>query len=149
MRNLSKHFILLNQTKLSIKEIQQIWKAIKELTKQRAEVSHSALEIARKAGWDDTVPEIETRVLTAIAALEDAGYVKRGQNMPRVFANSILCKTASEAIDMINGSERLLEKQKVQAIRIMKKLFSSKSRQYYSDEGQNRALIILAIIWAW
>ena len=36
---------------------------------------------------------------------------------------------------MINGSERLLEKQKVQAIRIMKKLFSSKSRQYYSDEG--------------
>ena len=133
--DLSKHFILLNQTKLSIKEIQQIWKAIKELTKQRAEVSHSALEIARKAGWDDTVPEIETRVLTAIAALEDAGYVKRGQNMPRVFANSILCKTASEAIDMINGSERLLEKQKVQAIRIMKKLFSSKSRQYYSDEG--------------
>lgn len=133
--DLSKHFILLNQTKLSIKEIQQIWKAIKELTKQRAEVSHSALEIARKAGWDDTVQEIETRVLTAIAALEDAGYVKRGQNMPRVFANSILCKTASEAIDMINGSERLLEKQKVQAIRIMKKLFSSKSRQYYSDEG--------------
>ena len=133
--DLSKHFILLNQTKLSIKEIQQIWKAIKELTKQRAEVSHSALEIARKAGWDDTVQEIEMRVLTAIAALEDAGYVKRGQNMPRVFANSILCKTASEAIDMINGSERLLEKQKVQAIRIMKKLFSSKSRQYYSDEG--------------
>ena len=133
--DLSKHFILLNQTKLSIKEIQQIWKAIKELTKQRAEVSHSALEIARKAGWDDTVQEIETRVLTAIAALEDAGYVKRGQNMPRVFANSILCQTASEAIDMINGSERLLEKQKVQAIRIMKKLFSSKSRQYYSDEG--------------
>ncbi len=133
--DLSKHFILLNQMKLSIKEIQQIWKAIKELTKQRAEVSHSALEIARKAGWDDTVQEIETRVLTAIAALEDAGYVKRGQNMPRVFANSILCQTASEAIDMINGSERLLEKQKVQAIRIMKKLFSSKSRQYYSDEG--------------
>jgi len=26
-------------------------------------VSNSALEIARKAGWDDTVVEIETRVI--------------------------------------------------------------------------------------
>ncbi len=31
--DLSKHFILLNQTKLNIKEIQQIWKAIKDITK--------------------------------------------------------------------------------------------------------------------
>jgi ATP-dependent DNA helicase RecQ len=30
--DLDKHFILLNQTKLSISEIQQVWKAIKELT---------------------------------------------------------------------------------------------------------------------
>ena len=29
--DLSKHFILLNQTKLSIQEIQQVWKAIKEI----------------------------------------------------------------------------------------------------------------------
>jgi ATP-dependent DNA helicase RecQ len=88
--DLSKHFILLNQTKLSIREIQQIWKAIKDITRFRSSVSNSALEIARKAGWDENVAEIETRVTTAIAALEDAGYLKRGQNMPRVFANSIL-----------------------------------------------------------
>jgi ATP-dependent DNA helicase RecQ len=30
--DLDKHFILLNQTKLSISDIQQVWKAIKELT---------------------------------------------------------------------------------------------------------------------
>ncbi|MEI2739215.1 MAG: helicase-related protein [Chitinophagaceae bacterium] len=53
--DLSKHFILLNQTKLSIKEIQQIWKAIKDITRFRSSVSNSALEIARKAGWDDNV----------------------------------------------------------------------------------------------
>src|SRR5690606_77169 len=63
--DLSKHFILLNQTKLSIKEIQQIWKAIKDITRFRSSVSNSALEIARKAGWDDNVVEIETRVTTA------------------------------------------------------------------------------------
>ncbi|MGE6221695.1 RecQ family ATP-dependent DNA helicase [Nubsella zeaxanthinifaciens] len=133
--DLSKHFILLNQTKLSIKEIQQVWKAIKEITKFRTKVSNSALEIARLAGWDDSVADIETRVNTAIAALEDAGYLKRGQNMPRVFANSILSKNAQEAIDKINASEKLLENQKAKAIRIIKKLFSSKSRKHSSDES--------------
>lgn len=133
--DLSKHFILLNQTKLSIKEIQQVWKAIKEITRFRSRVSNSALEIARKAGWDDSVAEIETRVTTAIAALEDAGYLKRGQNMPRVFANSILSRTAQEAIDKIHASGRFDERQKEKAIRIIKKLFSSKSRKQTNDES--------------
>lgn len=132
--DLSKHFILLNQTKLSIKEIQQIWKAIKDITRFRSTVSNSALEIARKAGWDDSVAEIETRVTTAIAALEDAGYLKRGQNSPRVFANSILSKNAQEAIDKIAASERFTEKQKEKATRIIKKLFSSKNRKQLNDE---------------
>ena len=132
--DLSKHFILLNQTKLSIKEIQQIWKAIKEITRFRLKASNSALEIARKAGWDDNIVEIETRVTTAIAALEDAGYLKRGQNMPRIFANSILSKNAQEAINKINTSERFQEKQKQQGIRIIKKLFSSKSKIQSNDE---------------
>ena len=133
--DLSKHFILLNQTKLSIKEIQQIWKAIKEITKFRSKVSNSALEIARKAGWDDNVVEIETRVTTAIAALEDAGYLKRGQNMPRVFANSILSKDAQEAIEKINASDKIAENQKEKAVRIIKKLFSSKSRKHKNEES--------------
>lgn len=132
--DLSKHFILLNQTRLSIKEIQQVWKAIKYITRFRSTVSNSALEIARKAGWDDNVAEIETRVTTAIAALENAGYLRRGQNMPRVFANSILAKNAQEAIDKINASERFEEKQKEKAVRIIKKLFSSKSRKHANEE---------------
>jgi ATP-dependent DNA helicase RecQ len=133
--DLSKHFILLNQTKLSIKEIQQVWKAIKEITRFRSKVSNSALEIARKAGWDDNVVEIETRVTTAIAALEDAGYLKRGQNMPKIFANSILSRNAQEAIDKINASERFEEKQKEKGIRIIKKLFSSKNRKQSNEDS--------------
>ncbi len=133
--DLDKHFILLNQTKLSIKEIQQIWKAIKFITNYRSTVSNSALEIARKAGWDDSVVEIETRVTTAIAALEDAGYLKRGQNIPRIFANSILARNAQEAIEKINASDKFEEKQKEKGVRIIKKLFSSKSRKQAQDEA--------------
>jgi ATP-dependent DNA helicase RecQ len=133
--DLDKHFILLNQTKLNIREIQQVWKAIKDLTRFRSKISESALEIARKAGWDDNVAEIETRVRAAIAALEDAGYLKRGQNMPRIFANSILSKNAREAIDKIGKSDKFNERQKMTATRIIKKLFSSKSKYGPNDEG--------------
>lgn len=133
--DLDKHFILLNQTKISSKEINQIWKAIKDLTKYWDKVSNSALEIARKAGWDEGINEIETRVKTAIAALEDAGYLTRGQNSPRVFATSILTKNAQEAIDQINLSKNFSETQKVNAVRIIKKLFSSKSKRLSTDEN--------------
>jgi ATP-dependent DNA helicase RecQ len=137
--DLGKHFILLNQTKLNIHEIQQIWKAIKFITKFRSSVQKSALEIARQAGWDDNLIEVETRVTTAIAALEDAGYLKRKQNMPRIFANSILSKNAQEAIDKIMHSQKFSEEQKITATRIIKALFSSKSRkQSKQDEAESR-----------
>jgi ATP-dependent DNA helicase RecQ len=132
--DLDKHFILLNQTKISSKEINQIWKAIKDLTRTRENMSNSALEIARKAGWDENITEIETRVTTAIAALEDAGYLKRGQNFPRVFANSILSKNAEEAITKINSSTKFSDKQKENGIRVIKKLFSSKSKRLSTEE---------------
>jgi ATP-dependent DNA helicase RecQ len=132
--DLNKHFILLNQTKVSIQEIQQVWKAIKDLTRVRSKVSQSALEIARRAGWDDAVGDIETRVKTAIAALEEAGYVQRGQNMPRVFADGLRVRNAEEAIRHIQASERFDEQQKVQAIRIMRSLIASRSRKRASDE---------------
>lgn len=132
--DLNKHFILLNQTKIGSKEINQVWKAIKDMTRTRNMVSNSALEIARKAGWDDRVSEIETRVLTAIAALEEAGYIKRGQNMPRVYANSILSKTAEEALKRIRASEKIPPEYKQDAERIIRKLFSSKSKRLATDE---------------
>ncbi|MEC4049128.1 RecQ family ATP-dependent DNA helicase [Flavobacterium sp. SUN046] len=137
--DLSKHFILLNQTKLNLHEIKQIWNAIKFITKFKPSVQKSALEIARAAGWDDNLNEIETRVTTAIAALEEAGYVKRNQNMPKVFANSILSKTAQEAIDKIMASQKFSEEQKVTATRIIKSLISNKSRKQSNfDEAEAR-----------
>ena len=103
--DLDKHFILLNQTKLSISEIQQVWKAIKDLTKRRMSVCCSALEVARQAGWEDT-NETETRVRTAIMALENAGYVVRGQNVPRIYATSILTTSMAEASKKLEESQR-------------------------------------------
>jgi ATP-dependent DNA helicase RecQ len=147
-QDLDKHFILLNQTRINIEEIKQVWKAIVKMTKTRASVSKSALEIARQAGWDDRVEEIETRVTTAIAALEDTGYLKRGQNMPRVYATSILSKNAEEAIQKITASARFSEKEKEQSRRIIKKLFSSKSKRLATDEEAEARVDYIADVLA-
>lgn len=126
--DLDKHFILLNQTKLSISEIQQVWKAIKDLTKNRPNICCSALEIARQAGWDDSAgSEMETRVKTAISALETAGYIVRGRNVPRVYATSIRAKDMTEASNRIRKSDLFTEEQKNTALRIVKSLISSRS----------------------
>lgn len=126
--DLDKHFILLNQTKLSISEIQQVWKAIKDLTRNRPNVCCSALEIARQAGWDDSAgPEMETRVKTAISALETAGYIVRGKNVPHLYATSIRAKDMTEASYRIRKSDLFSEEQKETALRIVKSLISSRS----------------------
>ena len=124
--DLDKHFLLLNQTKLSISEIQQVWKAVKDMTKQRARTCCSALEIARKAGWDDSVSDIETRVRTALSALEQAGYLERGNNVPQVFATGITVKNVDEARRRITESV-FFEKEDIEkAVRIIKSLISQK-----------------------
>lgn len=125
--DLDKHFILLNQTKLSISEIQQIWKAVKDLTRYREKVCSSALEIARKAGWDDSVSDIETRVRTAISALEQGGYLERGNNVPHVYATGITVKNMDEARKRITESVLFESEEAEKAIRIIKSLISQKS----------------------
>ena len=124
--DLDKHFILLNQTKLSISEIQQVWKAIKDLTRQRMRVNCSALEIARQAGWDDSVFDIETRVQTALATLEQSGYLIRGNNVPHVYATGITVKNMDEARKRISESVLFGSDEIEKAVRIIKSLISQK-----------------------
>lgn len=137
--DLNKHFILLNQTRLNQSEIEQIWRAIKEIVKQKAHMSSSTLEIARQAGWDDSVKEIETRVITAIAALEAAGFVKRGQNNPSVYANSIQVKSVVEARENIERSGKFAGKDLENAVRIMNKLISGRRKaNAQNQDGETR-----------
>ncbi len=134
--DLDKHFILLNQTKLSISEIQQVWQVIKNHTKQRKHICCSALEIARYAGWDDTISDIETRVRTALSALEQSGYIERGSNVPHVYATGITVKNMDEARKRITESPLFDKKEMGSVIRIIKSLISQK---YIAKAGQTEA----------
>lgn len=134
--DLNGHFNMLNQTKLSINEIGQVWKAIKDVTRSRKNITQSALEIARRAGWDDNIYDLETRVKTAITALEQSGYLKRGQNVPRVYADSILSKSVMDAQAVIRSSKKIAEEDKEIAVNIMSMLIKAKSRR--SEENETR-----------
>lgn len=137
--DLDKHFVLLNQTKLSISEIQQVWMAVKKMTKLRPHVSCSSLEIARLAGWGDAVADIETRVRTAIAALEQAGYLERGNNMPHVYATGITVKNMDEARQRILESVLFDKEDREKAVRIIKSLISQKQIAKAQDyEAESR-----------
>lgn len=144
--DLDKHFILLNQTKLSISEIQQVWKAVKDFTKQRPHVSCSALEIARQAGWDDSVSDIETRVRTALSALEQSGYIERVNNIPHVYATGITVKNMDEARLRLTESPLFSEDEMKNAIRIIKSLITQKHIAKAQDSEAESRIDYLADI---
>ncbi len=125
--DLNKHFILLNQTKLTLSEINQVWSAVKKLTAKHDTIYISALEIARKAGWEE-IRDVETKIKSAIGALETAGYLKRGMNSPRIFATSIVPKNMEEASLRIEQCPDFTENDKLDAKRIIKSLISERSR---------------------
>ncbi|MCQ2287162.1 MAG: RecQ family ATP-dependent DNA helicase, partial [Bacteroidales bacterium] len=145
--DLDKHFLLLNQTKLSLSEIQQVWKAIKSFTKNRTVLKRSPLEIAREAGFDDPNGDVETRVKTAILALEDAGYIERKQNCPRVYATGILVSNMDEARRKITASNMFDKNQKENAVRIISLLISQRSvSKGKGDEAESRIDYIADIL---
>lgn len=125
--DLNKHFILLNQTKLTLSEINQVWSAVKKLTAKHDCIHISALEIARKAGWEE-IRDVDTKVKSAIAALETAGYLRRGMNSPRIFATSIVPRNMDEASERIERCPDFTEDDKLDARRIIKSLISERSR---------------------
>ena len=129
--DLSQHFNILQGARISQKEIQQIWRGIQQF--KRENITKSALEIARKAGWDEDVQDLETRVRTAINALEKAGYVERFLNSPRVFADSILINSFEEGQKMIHQNAVLFQKNLDEAGRVLKAIMGRSRR-----EGETR-----------
>jgi len=145
--DIDEHFLRLNRNKLDINEIKQIWKAIKSLSKINLKFQKSALEIAREAGWDDSKRDINTRVLMALNALEQSNYIKRENNSPRIFANSIMQRTMDEVSQKIDLSGKFIDdKQKLFAKMIMKSLFSSKAKQKTKENAEERIDYIADIL---
>ena len=142
--DLEMHFQIINNSRLSLKEIKDIWRGVKELSRGRGAFTSSALEIARAAGLNDAAlsdnQEIETKIRSALAALEDAGYIKREMNAPRVYATSIQVRTLMEGKDIIERSKDFpTDEMRTHAVRILGSLISaSRTSQATQGEAETR-----------
>lgn len=146
--DLNKHFSLLQQTKLNHKEIKDIWRAIKGQAKFRDKISQSALEIAKKSGWDAEMLDLETKVKTAISALEDQGFLVRSLNSPRVFADSLLVKSFDSGQEILRNSKKITDQDKKDCGIVLKRLITDGETRvdYLADTTQLSAKRIQDVI---
>lgn len=120
--DLSKHFELLQGMKLNKKDIDQIWSGIKAF--QGEKILKSALEIARKAGWDTEMRDLETRVRAAVNALEEAKYLDRKQNSSLQIANSLQHKLLEQAKAIVwKNEQKFSEKQLKMVDRVLQYMY--------------------------
>jgi ATP-dependent DNA helicase RecQ len=129
--DLNQHFNILQGGKINQKDIDQIWTAIKDF--KRDKISKSALEIARKAGWEQEIDDLETRVRTAVNALEEAGYIERLLNSPRVFADSMLMNNFREGERRIQDHAHQFGSDLESALRVLKSIMGK-----FRRDGETR-----------
>ena len=143
--DLNKHFELLNATKLNIDEIKQVWRTIKEETKDKETISISPLELARKTGWDEKSANAESNIRTAVAALEEAKYIERDVNNPRVYADSLLVKSVMEGRKIIEQSKVFEGKELEDVINILRFFIQTRGQVKRFDESAETRIDYLAL----
>lgn len=137
--DLNKHFGLLNRSKLNIGDIKKVWHGIKQIAGSRTSFSCSPLELARASGWDEEIEGIDTIIKTAVNALEEAQYIKRGMNSPRVFATSINVSNIAEAIEKMNKSGIFSKDETDLSRAILSHMIGKKRRNMANnDEAESR-----------
>ena len=143
-RDLDVHFQMLNQSRITINQIQQVWQAIKYLSDSRhhgrMSFTASALEIAREAGWSNTSYDVETRVRAALMSLEQSGYITRGINASRVFADSLAVDDIPSARSILERPGNGMDPERIEeCVRILSRLLSSKhTGQGMQGEAESR-----------
>ena len=137
--DLNRHFTLLTQSKLSFAEISQVWKGVKSLSRNRHRFAASDLELAKAAGWERfEKTDLTTRIRTAVAVLERAGYVRRLQNVPRIYATAIRVKSLGEGQKILGGAN-LSEKARTTAELVLHSLISSsKTFRSRGEQAESR-----------
>jgi len=134
--DIKKHFQLLYGSRINKKEISELWKGVRDLTKNAATVSRSPLEIAMMSGWDTDQYDLETKVKTALSVLEEQSFLERGFNRARVHAVSLLVRDVETSSRMID-SEPLSDNDKRLAKAVIQKIIK---------EGEQRIDYLAEII---
>jgi ATP-dependent DNA helicase RecQ len=113
-QDIEKQFKLSAISRLTKREITQMLRGIRGASRGNEEVILTTGELLRRDDVDidpDDVHDGDTRVRTAVAWLERAGFLTRNENNTRVFQGKILVKDMAEAEKKI-GALGLSERQR-------------------------------------
>lgn len=140
--DLDKHFEMLNFSKVSQKEISQVWNGIKRNIKNDQKLTKTTLELSKMAGWDENTVDIDTRIKTSLLALEDSKFIKRGLNSPKVYATSLKIMNVIKANKIIDETNMIPDEDKQTTKRIIKSIISNKRKSWDQDLAESRVDVL-------
>lgn len=136
-QDIEGQFRLGAMSRLTKREIAQMLRGIRAAARGSEEAVLTAGELLRRDDVDidpDTIHDGDTRVRTAIAWLERAGFLERNENNTKVFQGKVLVRDLEEAgkkIDALNLSQRQRQRWLAIVQRLMEK---SDSGGFSADE---------------
>lgn len=143
--DLNIHFSLLHTSKVTQKEINQLWLGLKKELKAGEKISRTSFELAKSAGWDSNSDNTR-RVGVCLSALEQGKFIKRLFNSPRIYADSLRVNNFAKAEAIIRKSPMIPEEDKEPTKRIIQHLISQYSTIRYKDKSINSQVDYLADI---
>lgn len=123
--DLNEHFAMIQGSRLTQKEINLLWRAVKEY--RRNHIVKSARELARDAGWDEETPDLETQVKAGLNALERVEFLDRQLNSSRVMATSLQPRTFEDAQKILKANAHMLGGKLEEANRFVQTLYGKDS----------------------
>lgn len=135
-QDIEGQFRLGAMSRLTKREIAQMLRGIRAASRGTEEAVLTAGELLRRDDVDidpDNIQDGDTRVRTAIAWLERAGFLERNENSTKVFQGKVLIRDMQEAgekIDALNLSQR----QRERWLAILQKLMEKSAKGGFSAD---------------
>ncbi|BBG65330.1 ATP-dependent DNA helicase RecQ [Hydrogenimonas sp.] len=104
--DLDKHFQTLRRSKITVAEINSIFRVIKH--HKGDIVLLSAKELAKEAGWDveDIEADVESKIKTILLELEREGYIRRKRNKVRFYGDSVAVESRDKLYAFIERNHK-------------------------------------------
>ncbi len=135
-QDIEGQFRLSSLSRLTKREIAQILRGLRYAAKGEQEVVLTAGELLRQEIVDidpDETPDADTRVRTAVAWLERAGFLERNENNTKVFQGKPLVRNLQEAEEKI-AQLNLSARQQQRWLAILQALMEKNASQGFSAD---------------
>ena len=119
--DLDKHFGTLRRSKITVSEINSVFRVIKSYKGDRLFIS--AQELAHAAGWDveDSTLDYKTKIKTVILELEREEYIKRHRNRVHYFGDSVAADSREKLYNFFT-QKNISREEQIQYVEVLNRI---------------------------